>query len=53
MKTKRILSTVLFMLALSTAVMAQLRVDITLKNKSIVSCPLEDTPRLITMVQKS
>ena len=42
MKTKRILSTVLFMLALSTAVMAQLRVDITLKNKSIVSCPLED-----------
>ena len=42
MKAKRILSTILFVLALSPAVMAQLRVDITLKNKSIVSCPLDE-----------
>lgn len=42
MRTKRILSAVLFMLALCSAAIAQQRLDITLKNKSIVSCPLDD-----------
>ena len=43
MKTNRILSTVLLLLALCSVAMAQqLRLDITLKDKSIVSCTLDD-----------
>ena len=42
MKVKRILGTVLLMLALCSAAMAQQRLDITLKDKSIVSCLLEN-----------
>lgn len=41
MKAKRILSSVLFLLAICSA-MAQQRVDIILKDKSILSCPLDD-----------
>ena len=41
MNAKRILSSVLFVLAICSA-MAQQRVDIILKDRSIMSCPLED-----------
>ncbi|MBO7137659.1 MAG: hypothetical protein J6V92_04245 [Bacteroidaceae bacterium] len=43
MKTNRILSTALLLLALCSAATAQqLRVDITLKDRGVVSCPLDD-----------
>ena len=42
MRTKRILSVVSFMLALCSTTIAQQRLDITLKNKNIISCPLND-----------
>lgn len=42
MRTKRILSVALFMLALCSTSIAQQRLDITLKNKSIISCSLND-----------
>ena len=42
MKTNRILSTLLLLSAFCSAAMAQLRLDITLKDKSVVSCTLDD-----------
>lgn len=42
MKTNRILSTMLLLLALCSAAMAQQRLDILLKDKSILSCSLDD-----------
>ena len=42
MRTNRILSIALLMLALCSVATAQLRLDITLKDKSIVSCTLDD-----------
>ena len=41
MTTKRILSSVLLMLALCSAAMAQQRLDITLTDKSVLSCDLD------------
>ena len=42
MKAKRVLSATLLMLALCSVASAQLRLDVTLKDKSIVSFPLDD-----------
>lgn len=42
MKTKRLISVVLLLLAISSVATAQRRLDIQLKNKSIVSCTLDD-----------
>ena len=41
MTTKRILSSALLLLALCSAAVAQQRLDITLKDKSVISCPLD------------
>ena len=42
MRTKRILSVALFVLALCQVAVAQQRLDIMLKNRSVMSCPLDD-----------
>ena len=42
MRTKRILSVALCVFALSQIAVAQQRLDIMLKNKSVVSCPIDD-----------
>ena len=42
MKAKRLLSAALLLLTLCTAALAQQRLDILLKDRSIVSCTLDD-----------
>ena len=42
MSKKRFLSAILLILALCSVASAQQRLDILLKNKSIISCPIDD-----------